>query len=203
MLGADERYQALYGWNDTAAPVTSGSLPQLFERQVALTPDAVALASDEEELSYAGLDTRVTALARHLVRLGVGPETPVAMLMDRSVDLVVATLAIIRAGGFYVPLHTSFPPDRMAWVIADTRATVLVTDRGEVGFPHDARVVRVADAEAEQAGGLAAPDGITPGDLAPAPFPSVHPDQLAYVMFTSAPPGCPRAWPSGTATWST
>ena len=192
VLGADERHQALYGWNDTTAPVTDGSLPQLFERQVALTPDAVALASDEEQLSYAELDVRVNALAQHLLRLGVGPETPVAMLMDRSVDLVVATLAIIRAGGFYVPLHTSFPPDRMAWVIADTRAAVIITDRAEVGFPHDARVVRVADAETEQTGAPSDPATVDPAPFAPAPFAPVHPDQLAYVMFTSGSTGVPK-----------
>ncbi|MEY9963328.1 amino acid adenylation domain-containing protein/thioester reductase-like protein [Streptacidiphilus sp. MAP12-16] len=177
VLGAEERSRVLSDWNATATPVTALPIPALFAQQVARTPNAVAVTGDDGDLTYAELNARVNRLAQHLIRLGVTTETPVAMVMDRSVDLVVATLAIVKAGGFYVPLHTSFPPDRMALVVADTRAAVLVTDRAEVGFTHDAQVVRMSDA----------PKGDV-GD----PTVMCHPDQLAYVMFTSGSTGVPK-----------
>ncbi|XEC30223.1 amino acid adenylation domain-containing protein [Streptomyces fradiae] len=164
-------------WNATAAPVPYGSLPELFAAQAARTPDAVALAHDGGTVSYAELDTRANRLAHHLIASGVGPESPVALLMERSVDLVVATLAVLKAGGCYVPMHASLPPERMAALLADTAAPVLLTDRPDPGFPHTAVVVRPGD-------GTAAP--------AHDPGRAVHPDRLAYVMFTSGSTGTPK-----------
>ncbi|WP_168714696.1 non-ribosomal peptide synthetase [Streptomyces sp. A0592] len=164
-------------WNATAAPVPAGSLPELFEAQAARTPGAVALAHDGGTVSYAELDSRANRLAHHLTACGVGPESPVALLMERSVDLVVATLAVLKAGGCYVPMHASLPPERMAALLADTAAPVLLTDRADPGFPHEAVVVRPGD-----------------GNTAPAHAPGVrvHPDRLAYVMFTSGSTGTPK-----------
>ncbi|MDH6136270.1 amino acid adenylation domain-containing protein [Kitasatospora sp. MAA4] len=177
ILGEDERSRILTEWNATTAPaVAAASLAQLFQAQVARTPAAVAVAG-EVDLSYAELNARANRLAHHLIALGVGPETPVAMLMERSADVVVATLAIVKAGGAYVPMHTSFPPERMALVVADTRAAVLLTDRAEVGFEHTAHVVRLTDALPE---------------LTADPLVTVHPDQLAYVMYTSGSTGLPK-----------
>ncbi|MFG3194288.1 non-ribosomal peptide synthetase [Streptomyces omiyaensis] len=164
-------------WNATAAPLPDGSLPALFAAQAARTPDATALAHATGTVSYAELDTRANRLAHRLVAAGVGPESPVALLMERSVDLVVATLAVLKAGGCYVPLHASLPPERMAALLADTGAPVLLTDRADPGFPHTAAVVRPGDAEG------------APGH---APDPPVHPDRLAYVMFTSGSTGTPK-----------
>ncbi|WP_051892658.1 amino acid adenylation domain-containing protein [Streptomyces erythrochromogenes] len=164
-------------WNATAAPVPAGSLTELFEAQAARTPDAVALAHDGGTVSYAELDTRANRLAHHLTASGVRPESPVALLMERSVDLVVATLAVLKAGGCYVPMHASLPPERMAALLADTAAPVLLTDRADPGFPHEAVVVRPGD-----------------DNTAPAHAPGVpaHPDRLAYVMFTSGSTGTPK-----------
>ncbi|MFI8962716.1 amino acid adenylation domain-containing protein [Streptomyces sp. NPDC053493] len=177
ILAAEERDRLGREWNATAAPVPYGSLPELFEAQAARTPDAVALAHDDGTLSYAELDARANRLAHHLTACGVGPESPVALLMERSVDLVVATLAVLKAGGAYVPMHASLPPERMAALLADTGAPVLLTDRTDPGFPHAAVVVRPGDE-------AAAP--------AHAPGIPVHPDQLAYVMFTSGSTGTPK-----------
>ncbi|MEU8922550.1 amino acid adenylation domain-containing protein [Kitasatospora sp. NPDC048545] len=177
VLAPEERTRILVEWNATDAPRPTGTLAESFERQADRTPDAVALAHDGGTLDYAELDTRANRLAHHLTTLGVGTETPVAMLMERSVDVVVATLAVLKAGGCYVPMHPGLPPERMADVLADTGAPVLLTDRADPGFPHTAVVVRPGD----EAG-------------APAHRPEVpvHPDQLAYAMYTSGSTGRPK-----------
>ncbi|MEU8523399.1 amino acid adenylation domain-containing protein, partial [Streptomyces sp. NPDC048577] len=177
ILAPEERGLLHDRWNATTAPVPLGSLPELFRAQAARTPEAVALAHDGGTVSYAELDHRADRLANHLIAAGVGPESPVALLMERSVDLVVATLAVLKAGGCYVPLHASLPPERMTALLADTAAPVLITDRADPGFPHTAVVVR-------------------PGDErdAPAhdPLLPVHPDRLAYLMYTSGSTGTPK-----------
>ncbi len=177
ILAPEERGRLRDEWNATAAPVPTGSLPELFEARAARAPDAVALAHDDGTVSYAELDTRANRLAHHLTACGVGPESPVALLMERSVDLVVATLAVLKAGGAYVPMHASLPPERMAALLADTGAPVLLTDRTDPGFAHDALVVRPGDEKD-------APEH--------APGIRVHPDRLAYVMFTSGSTGTPK-----------
>ncbi|MFD7611477.1 amino acid adenylation domain-containing protein, partial [Streptomyces sp. NPDC059828] len=177
ILAPEERGRLSDEWNATAAPVPCGSLPELFEAQAGRTPDAVALAHDGGTVGYAELNTRANRLANHLIACGVGPESPVALLMERSVDLIVATLAVLKAGGCYVPMHASLPPERMAALLADTAAPVLLTDRTDPGFPHTAVVVRPGDEAAAPAHDPAIP---------------VHPDQLAYVMFTSGSTGTPK-----------
>ncbi|MFB7475131.1 amino acid adenylation domain-containing protein, partial [Kitasatospora sp. NPDC056184] len=177
ILAPEERARLAEEWNATAAPVRTGSLPALFEAQAARTPDAVALAHDGGTVGYAELNARANRLAHHLIAAGVGPESPVALLMERSVDLVVATLAVLKAGGCYVPMHASLPPERMTALLADTAAPVLLTDRAEPGFAHTAAVVRPGD-EAHR------PDHD--------PALPVHPDRLAYVMFTSGSTGTPK-----------
>ncbi|MFE3106921.1 amino acid adenylation domain-containing protein [Kitasatospora indigofera] len=177
LLGSVERELVLEGWNDTAVPVVAGSLPGLFAARVAQSPDAVALVADGVEWSYRELNARANRLAHRLIGLGVGAESPVAMLLERSAEVVVATLAVLKAGGFYVPMHASLPAERMAGVLADTGARVLLTDRAEPGFEHTATVLR-------------------PGDELPLlesdPAVAVDPDQLAYVMFTSGSTGVPK-----------
>ncbi|MFE3559508.1 amino acid adenylation domain-containing protein, partial [Streptomyces sp. NPDC059193] len=177
ILAPEERGLLRDEWNATAAPLPSGSLPELFEAQAARTPDAVALAHDGGTVGYAELNARANRLAHHLIASGVGPESPVALLMERSVDLVVATLAVAKAGGCYVPMHASLPPERMAALLADTAAPVLLTDRPDPGFPHTATVVRPGDEAAAPAHDPGVP---------------VHPDALAYVMFTSGSTGTPK-----------
>ncbi|MEU5217474.1 amino acid adenylation domain-containing protein, partial [Streptomyces sp. NPDC020807] len=183
ILAPEERALLDGEWNATATPVPYGSLPELFEAQAARTPEATALAHDGAAgagtgtVTYAELDARANRLAHHLIASGVRPESPVALLMERSVDLVVATLAVLKAGGCYVPMHASLPPERMTALLADTGAPVLVTDRDEPGFAHDAVVVRPTDGA----------DGPTDAPRVP-----VHPDALAYVMFTSGSTGTPK-----------
>ncbi|MCX5345139.1 amino acid adenylation domain-containing protein [Streptomyces atratus] len=158
------------------------SLHGRFCEQVGRTPDAVAVRSAGRELTYRELDRRSDALAHVLIGLGVGREAPVAVLTDRSVDVTVAFLGVLKAGGCYVPLHTGFPTERMEWIIRQTGARVLLTDAvmAAQGLPEgDFTVVRVD--EPVRARAALGPVGAV-----------CAPDQLAYAMFTSGSTGVPK-----------
>ena len=96
-------------WNATDRPVPDGSVPQLFARAVREAPDATAVVCGADELTYAALDARSAALAGRLLAAGVGPEDRVGILMERSLDSVVAVLAVVRAGAAYLPLDAARP----------------------------------------------------------------------------------------------
>ncbi|MBM7172985.1 AMP-binding protein, partial [Streptomyces sp. G44] len=106
----------------------AGSVQAAFAAQVLRSPDAVAVRCAGRELSYRELDEQANRLAHRLVGLGVGPEAPVAVLMERSVDLVTALLAVLKAGAFYLPLHSASPLERLRWIVEETSAPVLLTD---------------------------------------------------------------------------
>ncbi|MFE9434371.1 amino acid adenylation domain-containing protein [Streptomyces sp. NPDC006640] len=158
------------------------SVPAAFAAQALRTPDAVAVRCAGRELSYRELDERANQLAHRLVGLGVGPEAPVAVLMERSVDLVVALLAALKAGAFYLPLHSGYPLERMQWIVDETSAPVLLTDRAmrDRGLPV-APVTVTVDDDAELAGLPVSDPGI-----------ESRPEQLAYVMYTSGSTGRPK-----------
>ncbi|WP_449066393.1 non-ribosomal peptide synthetase, partial [Planomonospora algeriensis] len=190
-----------------------GSVVSAFAAQAARTPDAEAVVADGESLTYAELDRRAARLARRLAALGVRAETPVAVLLDRSAEVAVATLAIARAGGAYVPLHHGHPPGRMSWVMADTGAPVLITDR-DPGFACDAAVLRLdvpdrpdapdIEDDTDYSGALDregdsdcldALDREDATDTGPGADPvraRIHPDRLAYVIYTSGSTGTPK-----------
>lgn len=110
------------------AALVGESVQAAFAAQVVRSPGGVAVRCAGRELSYRELDERANQLAHRLVGLGVGPEVPVAVLMERSVDLVVALLAVLKAGAFYLPLHSGYPLERMQWIVDETSAPVLLTD---------------------------------------------------------------------------
>ncbi|WP_344978668.1 amino acid adenylation domain-containing protein, partial [Streptosporangium fragile] len=199
-LSADERTRVLHGWNDSPAPrlAPGVTIVSAFAEQVERTPDAEAVVGADGSLTYAELNGRANRLAHRLIGLGVGPETPVAVLLERSADVVVATLAIAKAGGAYVPIHHGYPPERMSWVLADTGAPVLVTDRVPA-FGHTAAVVPVRGRPPAGPSGHPSPaqdDPIPEGDAAFAPEydprVAVHPGNLAYVIYTSGSTGTPK-----------
>ena len=121
ILSADERRTILTTWNDTTRPIPDATIPELFAEQAARTPDAVALIFDNETLSYRELDIRSNQLAHHLRSLGAGPETIVGLCVERSFDMVIALLGILKAGAAYLPLDPDYPPERLAFMLADAR----------------------------------------------------------------------------------
>jgi amino acid adenylation domain-containing protein len=100
---------------------------EMFERQVHLTPEAIAICFHEERLTYRQLNQRANQLAHTLRRCGVGPEVPVALYLERSIDTVLAIIAVLKAGGAYVPIDLAYPPERAAFMLADAQAPVLLT----------------------------------------------------------------------------
>lgn len=163
--------------------MTAFSIPARFAEQVARTPHATAVseAATGAALTYRELDGRANRLAHHLIRLGVGREDRVAVLMERSADLVVTLLAILKAGGVYLPVHEADPADRRQWIVDRARPAVLLVDDAmrEAGVPLGVPVVTVHD-----------PD--VAGEPSVDPRVPIHPDQLAYVIHTSGSTGQPK-----------
>ena len=186
LLTAERRAQVLDAWNDTATDLPDSSVAELFAAQVHRTPEAIALEAGSERIGYRDLDARAAALAGRLAALGVRAERPVAVLMDRSVDLIVAQLALVRTGGVYVPLDGRAPRERLRRLLAEAGAELLLTDAVWAPTARELcpgeGVLRVDDPGAE-----VRPE---PGGAAVAP--AVHPDNLQYLMFTSGSTGTPK-----------
>src|SRR5207248_2868057 len=146
ILGPEERRIILQDWNATARAFPSAILPELFAAQAAKRPDATAVLLGDRRLSYGELDARANRLAHHLRARGVGPEVVVGLCVERSLDLLVALLGIFKAGGAYLPLDPEYPPERLAFMLADARAPVLVTQSAlRDRLPaHGARIDRAA-----------------------------------------------------------
>ena len=184
LLGESELYRLLIEWNDTATDYPKDRcIHSLFEEQAGKTPDAAAVVFGERRLSYRELNERANQLARHLHSLGVGPETLVGICVERSLEMIVGLLGILKAGGAYVPLDPEYPPERLAFMVEDARAAVvLVHDQTRGRLPAStARVVcldrdRPAIAQ-EPSEGLSI---------------ETTPKDLAYVMYTSGSTGTPK-----------
>ena len=172
-------------WNATEADYPRDAcIHDLFEAQITSTPEAPALRYEGEELSYQDLNRRANQLAHHLRKVGVGPEAIVAICMERSVEMMVGVLGILKAGGAYVPLDPRYPQERLAFMLADAQAAVLLTQQRllEGLPPHRAHVVCV-DADR---------DLIARG-REDNPIKMTTPDNLAYVIYTSGSTGRPKA----------
>ncbi|CAH2791700.1 MAG: Polyketide synthase modules and related proteins, partial [Candidatus Burkholderia crenata] len=133
LLERSEREQALLEWNATTRPLPALTLAEAFETQAALTPEAVALAFGDEVLSYAELNKQANRLARMLVAAGLGPEGRVALAVPRSLDMVVALLGVTKAGAAYLPLDPEYPAERLAYMLADAKPTLLMTVNAQLG----------------------------------------------------------------------
>ncbi|MEU6669013.1 non-ribosomal peptide synthase/polyketide synthase [Streptomyces sp. NPDC046727] len=181
LLAPDRREQVLYAWNDTATGLPDTTVADLFAAQVDRTPGAVAVEAGDERVTYRELDARAARLASRLAGHGVRPERPVGVLMDRSVELVVAQLALVRTGGVYVPLDGRAPAERLRRMLTEAGADLLLTDAGR---EETARQVLPGD-------GVLRVDDTSAAD-APAPHRAVHPDNVQYLMFTSGSTGTPK-----------
>jgi amino acid adenylation domain-containing protein len=128
LLTVTEQHQLLYEWNDTCREYPQDRcIHQLFEEQVAKTPDAVAVVFEEQELTYQQLNERANQLAHYLQTLGVKPEVLVGICVERSLEMVVGLLGILKAGGAYVPLDPTYPTERLAFIIEDAQVPILIT----------------------------------------------------------------------------
>ncbi|MEV0691703.1 non-ribosomal peptide synthase/polyketide synthase [Streptomyces sp. NPDC050388] len=185
LLTAARREQVLHAWNDTATGTPAATTADLFAAQVRRTPDAVALLAGDERLTYRELDDRAGALAGRLAALGVRPEVPVGVLMDRSIGLVVTQVALARLGGVYVPLDGRAPRERLRTMLGEAGADLLLTDRAweetAAALLPEGRVLRPDD-----------PDDTAAAVPEPTAVPRVHPDTVQYLMFTSGSTGNPK-----------
>jgi len=179
-LSTAER-QLLAEWNATTAPAPDLTVPELIARQTATTPDAGAAVCDGTELRYAELDAQASRLAHYLRGAGVGPESVVGLCLPRGVDLLVAVLGIWRAGAAYLPIDPGYPPSRIAFMLEDSRAALLV---GTADVLDELPVSRVRTVDLHEPAVAAQP--------ATAPELRVLPDQLAYVIYTSGSTGLPK-----------
>ena len=133
LLSKAESHQLLTGWNDTDKGYPNGQcVHELFQNQVERTPDAVAVVFEHQKLTYRELNIRANQLAHYLKKLGVGPEVLVGICVERSLEMMIGLLGILKAGGAYVPLDPEYPQERLAFILKDTRAAVLLTQRALV-----------------------------------------------------------------------
>ncbi|HKH45326.1 MAG TPA: amino acid adenylation domain-containing protein, partial [Thermoanaerobaculia bacterium] len=198
LLSAAERWQILEVWSQPVErrhrtdrsdpsdrsddPSDPSDLAQLFARQAARTPEAVALVdlAAGTEITYRELARRSALLARRLRAAGAAPDVPVAVLLERSADMMVALLGVLRAGAGYVPLDLGYPRERLAWMLEDSGARLVVT-RGDLAATLAAQgleIVRI--------------DDLPEDDTSEAPVVPVSPDSLAYIVYTSGSTGKPK-----------
>jgi amino acid adenylation domain-containing protein len=183
-LGEDELQRLLIDWNRTEAEYPCGmQVQQLFEAQASKTPEAVAVVFARQSLCYRELNARANRLARYLRRCGVVPETLIGIFVERSLEMVVGLLGILKAGGAYVPLDPSYPTERLAIILEDTQAPILLTQqRLRKHVPRFEGVLLSLDGQDADLN-VESGENLTPvGDS----------DNLAYVIFTSGSTGRPK-----------
>ncbi|MDB5365629.1 MAG: pcbAB [Rhodospirillales bacterium] len=182
LLDPAERARLLIDWNDTAQRFDDApSVTSLIEAAAAATPDAIAVRAGEQAITYRQLDERANRLAHRLLRMKVGPETIVGLCAGRSVELVIGLLAIWKAGGAYLPMDPAYPPDRLAYLMRDSGASVLLTE-SDLLESLPATRARVVCLDLETAD----------GPVLPSPARAVGQDHLAYVIYTSGSTGQPK-----------
>ncbi|HZF11194.1 MAG TPA: amino acid adenylation domain-containing protein, partial [Thermoanaerobaculia bacterium] len=183
LLGEAERRQLVFEWNERADD-PRGTVGTLFAEQMARAPEAVALVSAEGEMSYGELDRRAARLAARLAALRVRPEAAVGLCLPRSAAMVTATLAVVQAGGVYVPLDPDYPQERLAFLLRDAGIAVLVTEERLLAAFGEDDLAPLAVVCLDRPPAPAGRAGTAPS--APGP------DHLAYLMYTSGSTGMPK-----------
>ena len=183
MLEFDEHQRLTHDWNPVDAPFEQAlCIHQMIARQAEATPDALAVTFANTRLSYSEVDGRANRLAHQLIEMGVGPEVRVGVAMPRSEHLLIALLAVLKAGGAYVPLDPDYPAERLAYMLDDSRARVLLTEQS---------VAATLSVPAETAVLMLDQLDLAHHPLS-APRTTVTPDNLAYVIYTSGSTGQPK-----------
>jgi amino acid adenylation domain-containing protein len=185
-LLTSEEHRTLRQWNSATCDFPRDlCVHELFSQQAARTPDAPAVTYGQHSLTYRQLDERSNQLARHLRSLGVGPEVLVGLCVERSVDLVLGILGILKAGGAYLPLESSYPSERLAFMLQDASVSLLLVHHDKLQRlpPFSGPVVRLDSASDS--------DAIGRQSSQPLP-PAACPDNLAYVIYTSGSTGKPK-----------
>ena len=184
LLTSEEEQRLLVEWRSSRAPFPEDAcLHQLVEARARQAPGAIAVAAAGVELTYGELDTRANQLARHLMALGAGPETRVGLCVTRSLELIVGMLGILKSGAAYLPLDPTLPPERLAFLLEDSGAPLVVAQRAtRARLPaQGTRVVCLDEAR----------DALAKEDRGPVPS-AVGPRNLAYVIYTSGSTGKPK-----------
>ncbi|MBQ0984632.1 amino acid adenylation domain-containing protein [Streptomyces sp. F63] len=184
LLPAEEHARLVGEWAVNPAEPVTGTVFELFEEQALRSPDALALVAGAERLTYAELDARANRLAHRLRELGVGSESVVGVLLDRGVDLVVGLLGVWKAGGAYLPMDPVFPAERVAHMLTDADAEVLLTQSVHRERPGEGFSGRTLLVDRDRASVDAQPSS--------APERIADPDRLAYVIYTSGSTGRPK-----------
>ncbi|UCD34366.1 MAG: amino acid adenylation domain-containing protein [Nitrospiraceae bacterium] len=184
LLTDPERHQLLVAWNDATTKYPRDKcIHQLFEEQVERTPDAAAVIFEERQLTYGELNSRANQLAHYLRKHGVGPDTLVGICVERSLEMVIAILGILKAGGAYVPLDPAYPEERLAFMLDDMQAEILISEsgrRGKLPTKSIRTIFMDDDREVISQYGTENPSG------------DGNPDTLAYVIYTSGSTGKPK-----------
>ena len=184
LLDAAEEAQILTEWNRTAVDYRRDvCIHTLFEEQAFRTPEQIAVIYQGERLTYRELDERSNRLAHYLIERGVGPDRPIGLFMERSLDMLVALFGILKAGGAYLPLDPTYPADRLAFMVEDTATEVILTDHHLVPAlpPHQAHVVAL-DRDWDE---IASRPSTWPES-------GVVPHHLSYLIYTSGSTGKPK-----------
>ncbi|MEU3564495.1 amino acid adenylation domain-containing protein [Kitasatospora sp. NPDC006786] len=183
VLAPEEREQLLTGWNDTREDLPPGTFPALFEARAAARPDAVALSFGTEQVTYGELNERANRFARLLIEHGAGPERFVAIALERSIELIVAQLAVLKAGAVFQPLDPRYPADRIAYMLDDARPALVLTSKALAdGLLADSTVPRLLIEDLDASGHPA-------HDLTGT---AITPHSAAYVIYTSGSTGRPK-----------
>jgi amino acid adenylation domain-containing protein len=184
ILTEAERHQLLVKWNDTRTPFAAAAcLHELFEAQVEQRPDAIAAICEETQLSYGELNRRANQLAHHLRSLGVGPDLVVGISVERSLDLAVGLVGILKAGAAYLPLDPAYPKERLAFMLDDAEVPVLLTQqRLLMELPEHASQIVCLDADWAR---IACESTENPTS-------GVTAENLAYIIYTSGSTGKPK-----------
>ncbi|MGB7290980.1 MAG: amino acid adenylation domain-containing protein [Thermodesulfobacteriota bacterium] len=192
ILTEREKHQLLVEWNDTKREYPRAKcIHELFEEQVERAPESIAVVFEDQELTYRELNQRANKLARHLQSLGVAPETSVGLFMDRSPEIIVGLLGILKAGGTYVPIDASYPEERLSFILEVTKLPIVLTQnsleskfRGHKTRSKTTSIKHIFSIDSDQ--------GITSNMPKKNPTSNVSHDSLALLFFTSGSTGKPK-----------